>query len=252
MQLTFLTFLIVMPLSLLGGFVEAVSGGGGLITLPAYMIAGVPTHYAIATNKLGASMGLSLATFRFARNGYINWKRAAFCPVAALIGGSLGARLNLLIDDHYLKIIMLFLLPATAIYVMRSRALSDDKEELSPARTVIISCLVALVVGTYDGFYGPGSGTFMILLLTGAAHMKLQEANGTAKVINLATCLSSFVVYLINGKVLIPLGIAAGAMHMTGTWIGTKMFDKDGAKVVKPLIIVVIAIFFIKIITELI
>ena len=92
----------------------------------------------------------------------------------------------------------------------------------------------------------------MLLLLTGAAHMKLQEANATAKVINLCTCLSSLTVYLINGQVMILLGLAAGLTSMTGAWIGTRFFDKGGAKAVKPVIIAVIVIFFIKIITELI
>ena len=140
----------------------------------------------------------------------------------------------------------------TDMLVMKGHILEDNKEDLGFARTVVIACAVALTVGAYDGFYGPGSGTFMLLLLAGAAHMKIQEANATAKVINLCTCISSLAVYLINGQVLIILGLAAGLTSTIGAWIGTKMFDRDGSGIVKPIIILVISIFFIKIIIELI
>ena len=251
MEVTWQTFLILLPLTGLAGFVDAIAGGGGLISMPAYMLAGCPPHIAIATNKVSAGMGLTMATYRYARSGYVRLKLSVFCVIASLIGGSLGAKLSLMLNERYFKILMLFILPVTAAFVMKGRVLSDDKEELSFTRTVIIACAVALTVGAYDGFYGPGSGTFMLLLLTGAAHMKLQEANATAKVINFCTCISSLTVYLLNGKVMIMLGLAAGATAALGSFIGTKMFDREGARIVKPLIIIVIVIFLIKLISEL-
>ena len=251
MEITLRTILILLPLTGLAGFIDAVAGGGGLISIPAYMLAGCPPHIAIATNKVSAGMGMIMANYRYARSGYVRWKLSAICALVALCGGSIGAKLSLMVNDRYFKILMLIILPVTAYIVMKGRVLSDDREELSFARTTLIACIVALTVGAYDGFYGPGSGTFMLLLLAGAAHMKLQEANATAKVINLCTCLSSLTVYLINGQVMILLGLAAGLTSMTGAWIGTRFFDKGGAKAVRPVIIAVIVIFFIKIITEL-
>ena len=252
MEVTLRTILILLPLTGLAGFVDAVAGGGGLISIPAYMLAGCPPHIAIATNKVSAGMGLITANYRYARSGYVRWKLSAVCALAALCGGSIGAKLSLMLSDRYFKILMLFILPVTAFVVMRGRVLSDDREELDFMRTAAIACIVAVTVGAYDGFYGPGSGTFMLLLLAGAAHMKLQEANATAKVINLCTCLSSLVVYLINGQVLLLLGLAASLTSTIGAWIGTRFFDKGGAKAVRPVIIIVIVIFFSKIITELI
>lgn len=252
MEVTLRTILILLPLTGLAGFVDAVAGGGGLISIPAYMLAGCPPHIAIATNKVSAGMGLITANYRYARSGYVRWKLSAVCALAALCGGSIGAKLSLMLSDRYFKILMLFILPVTAFVVMRGRVLSDDREELGFMRTAVIACIVAETVGAYDGFYGPGSGTFMLLLLAGAAHMKLQEANATAKVINLCTCLSSLFVYLINGQVLLLLGLAASLTSTIGAWIGTRFFDKGGAKAVRPVIIIVIVIFFIKIITELI
>ena len=115
MELHLMHFLIVCPLVFLAGFVDAVAGGGGLISLPAYMIAGLPVHFAIGTNKLSSGMGTTLATARFAKNGYIAWKNALLCIVTALIGSSLGAKLALQLDDYYFKRLILVILPCTAL-----------------------------------------------------------------------------------------------------------------------------------------
>ena len=251
MELTSLPFLIVCPLVFLAGLVDAMVGGGGLISLPAYLIAGLPVHFAIGTNKLSSGMGTTLATIRFARSGYINWKLGAFCAVCALVGSTAGAKLALLIADGVFKIIMLVILPLTGLYILRGRALDTDRPPYGPGKTTAIAMATALVIGLYDGFYGPGTGTFLILLLTGLAHLELHAANGIAKVINLTTNLSALVVFLWNGKVLLPLGLAAGCFSLLGNYLGTRFFDKSGAKAVKPLMILVLVIFFVKILSEL-
>ena len=249
MELSIWTFLIVCPLTFLGGFVDAVAGGGGLISLPAYMIAGVPVHNAIATNKLSSGMGTTTSTYRLAKLGYIPWRRAALCILMAIIGSSAGANLALMVDAELFKRIMLVIIPLTALYVMRNKKM-DEKEPLSSRQTVIRSALVALLIGVYDGFYGPGTGTFLILLLTAFAHFRLGEANGVAKSINLTTNLSSLAVYLMNGKVIILLGLFGGLFGIVGNYIGVTFFEKKGAKAVRPLMLTVLVIFFIRILTE--
>ena len=114
------------------------------------------------------------------------------------------------------------------------------------------SILIAAVVGIYDGIYGPGTGTFLMLLFTGFCHMTLNDAVGATKAINLTTNITALVVFLINGKVLLPLGIAAGVCNMAGNYLGSHSFTSNGHKIVKPVMIVVIVIFFIKVLTELI
>lgn len=249
-DLSIITFLIVCPLTFLGGFVDAVAGGGGLISLPAYMIAGLPVHNAIATNKLSSGMGTTVATYRLASLGYIPWRKAALCIVMAIIGSSTGAKLALMVDADLFKKLMLVIIPATAIYVMRNKNMDEPKEPLADRKTVIRASLVALLIGVYDGFYGPGTGTFLILLLSGFAHISLKESNGIAKSINLTTNLSSLAVYLMNGKVIILLGLAGGLFGIVGNYIGVTFFKNKGAKAVRPLMIVVLVIFFIKILTE--
>jgi len=249
---TIIQYLIVCPMVFCAGFVDAVAGGGGLISLPAYLIAGLPAHYALGTNKLSSSMGTTIATWRYAKSGYIAWKLALCCAVCAIIGSSIGAELALLIDDHIFKIIMLVVLPLTAIYVWKSKGLTNKKEPLPTKSTTLLAMAIALVMGVYDGLYGPGAGTFMILLLTGIARMTPDSANGTAKVINLSTNIAALTVFLINGKVLLPLGLAAGCFSIAGAYLGTAYYKKGGVRSMRPIIILVLSIFFVKVIYELI
>lgn len=250
MTLSPLLFLIVCPLTGLAGFVDAVAGGGGLISLPAYMIAGLPVHTAIGTNKLSSGMGTTLAACRLAKGGLIPWRQAGLCVLAALIGSWAGARLALLVDPEVFKRLMLVILPLTALYLLRSRPLGDGAGDL-PKRTMTLrAALIALGVGVYDGFYGPGTGTFLLLLLTGFARFRLGEANGVAKSVNLTTNLTALAVYLVNGKVLVPLGLAAGVCSIAGNWIGISFFHKKGSRAVKPIMLGVLALFFVKVLWE--
>ncbi len=247
---TLLTYLIVCPLVFLGGFVDAVAGGGGLISLPAYMIAGLPVHFAIGTNKLSSGMGTTVATVKLARGGHIPWKKAVFCVAAALVGSSLGAKLALLVDAEIFKRIMLVILPLTAWYLLRHKNFERRGKELSLTRTILYAACIALVIGMYDGFYGPGTGTFLILLLTSVAGFKLDEANGVAKSINLTTNLTSLTVYALNAKVIFALGAVAGLFGIAGNCIGVTSFENKGSKAVRPIMLGVLTLFFIRILSE--
>ena len=250
MQLTIWHFLIVCPLVCLGGFVDSVAGGGGLITLPAYMLAGIPTHNAIATNKVSSFMGTTVSTVRYARSGYTPIKEAAAAVLLALPGSVLGARLSMKMEDRIFKIFMLFAVPLIAFYVLKNKEFSQEGKPLENRKKYLYISGLSFVLGLYDGFYGPGAGTFMILAYTNLAHVKLTEANGIAKAANLTTNVSSMVVYLLNGLTLLPLGLAAGVFGMVGNYLGTRFFDKKGLKGVRAIMLVVLSLFFIKLITE--
>lgn len=252
MDVNLITFVIVCPLVFLAGFVDAVAGGGGLISLPAYLIAGLPVHFAIGTNKLSSGIGSILATYRFAKKGYIQWRRSIICVVFALTGSMLGANIALLIADHIFKILMLVIIPLTGIYILRCKSLEDkDTVSFSDKKTTLLCVFIAFAIGIYDGFYGPGTGTFLLLFLTSVAHLKLSSANGIAKVINVTTNLSALAVYIASGKYILILGLVAAVFSLLGNYLGTKLFDKSGAKAVKPIMITVLVIFFLKLCTEL-
>lgn len=235
----------------LAGYVDAIAGGGGLISLPAYMIVGLPTHAAIATNKLSSTMGTTIATWHYARSGYIQWKLAAVCVVLAIVGSTFGSNLVLITSDEFLRVFLLIVLPVTAIYVMRSKSFGkQDKEPLSAPRTAALCAIVALLVGVYDGFYGPGTGTFLMLLLTGAAHLKLESAAGITKAINLTTNVTALVVFLLHGQVLLVLGLVTGVFNIVGNYLGSHSFSKNGGAIARPITIVVLVIFFAKVIWD--
>lgn len=137
LQLAALHFGVVCTLVAIAGFIDSIAGGGGLISLPAYLLSGLPVHTCIATNKLSSCMGTTLTTARYAKPGYIPARLAAFCASASLLGATLGARLALLISDRVFRILLLLILPPTALYVLKKRSL---RQRRTKAVTPPLSC----------------------------------------------------------------------------------------------------------------
>ncbi len=246
-------FLIVCPMAFIAGFVDSIAGGGGLISLPAFIFAGLPVHTAIGTNKLSSTMGTAIATVRYALNGYMV-KGFVIVGVACGLAGSWGgSNLALLASDTVIKVIMLVALPFIAFFVLRTKDFdSFSKDPLPMGRALAITAAIALVVGVYDGFYGPGTGTFLMMLLPTLAHQDVRTAAGTTKAINLSTNAAALVVFLVNGAVLLPLGLAAGAFNIAGNYIGAGKFTKAGASIVRPIMLVVLVLFAAKLVFDLV
>ena len=249
MELTYKMFLIVCPFLFLAGLVDAIGGGGGLISLPAYLIAGLPPHTAVATNKLSSACGTTLATLRFIKNKLVNFKLAIPSVIAAIIGSSIGANLSLLVSDKIMLYIMIAILPICAFLVLNKKLFNDNGEDTVTLnqKTYLTATITALLIGLYDGFYGPGTGTFLIIAFTIFAKLSIKKANAQAKVINLTSNITSLVVFILNGEVLFPLGLAAAACNMLGGYIGAGLVIKNGAKIVKPSIIIVLILLALKI-----
>lgn len=252
MELTLITFLIVCPLVFLAGLVDAIGGGGGLISLPAYLLAGLPAHTAVATNKLSSSCGTCLATARFIKNGLVNFKLSIPSIIAAIAGSYIGAQLSMAIGETILNNILIIILPIIAFIVMNKKIFKDNGNDFVSLdkRTYITAILSALFIGIYDGMYGPGTGTLLIIAFNIFAKMSVKTANAQAKVINLTTNITSLVVFLLNGQVLIPLGLAAAACNMAGGYIGAGLVMKNSSKIVKPTIIIVLILLLVKVIIE--
>lgn len=249
MEITIQTFLIVCPFLFLAGLIDAIGGGGGLISLPAYLIAGLPPHTAIATNKLSSSCGTTLATIRFIKNGLVNFKLAIPSIIAAIIGSSIGANISLLVSEDIMLYVMVAILPICAFLVLNKKLFHDggtDDVTLN-RRTYITATVAAFIIGMYDGFYGPGTGTFLIIAFTIFAKLSIKTSNAQAKVINLTSNLTSLTIFLLNGEVLFSVGLAAAACNMVGGYIGAGLVMKNGAKIVKPSIIFVLFLLALKI-----
>lgn len=252
MELNLKMFIIVCPLVFVAAIIDAIGGGGGLISLPAFLFAGLPPHMAAATNKLSSSCGTTVVTARLVKNKLVDFKLAVPSVALGIIGATTGAKLALLIPDRIFLNIMVVILPVCAFFVLNKNLFNDngsDEIEIN-RRTYICAGISAFVVGMYDGLYGPGTGTFLIILFTVFAKMSIKKANGQAKVINLTSNITSLIVFLLNGQVLIPLGLAAAVCNMAGGYIGAGLAIKNGSKITKPCIILVLSILMIKIIVE--
>ena len=245
-------FLIVCPMVFLAGFVDAIAGGGGLISLPAYLLAGVPMHQAIATNKLSSATGTTISTIRYCRNTKVDWSIAGSAIVLSLIGSSIGAKLTMMMPESVLKVVLLVVLPVTAVFVFRKNALVEKQSgSVSHRRMLLITWIAALAIGCYDGFYGPGTGTFLLLVMVGLAKMDMMQAAANTKLINLASNISALAAFLIGGKVVLTLGLAASVFSIAGHYTGSSMVMKNGTKIVKPIILVVLVLLFLKVIFDL-
>ncbi len=249
MEVTLRMLLIVCPLVFLAGLVDAVAGGGGLIALPAYLVAGLPPHFASATNKCSSVFGTTLSTFRFLKQGRFHRRAAIVSAVTALIGSALGTRLNLLLSEKALHYVLIVLLPVIAVFLLLRRdfGLESRVEELSRQKLTVLSALIGLVLGAYDGFFGPGAGTFIILAFTALCGFDLVTASGNAKVVNLCSNIAAFVTFASAGKILWALGLPAACCSIAGHYVGSSLALKDGAKIIRPMFFVVLSLLLVRV-----
>ena len=249
MQLPWTAYLIICPMLFLAGLVDSIGGGGGLISLPAYLLAGLPMHAAVATNKLSSSCGTSLTTIRFLRRGLINLRLVLPSVIAAFLGSFLGARLSLMMDEEIMKYLLFAILPVAAFLVLNRHLFQDrGKEAPVPGRRILLICILsAFLIGCYDGIYGPGTGTFLIIAFTVFAKMNVSSANAQAKVINLTSNITSLCVFLLNGQVLFLPGLAGALCNIAGNYVGSGLALSRGTRIVRPVILGVLLLLFLKI-----
>ena len=244
---TFWTYLIVCPLVLLAGFVDSVAGGGGVISLPAYLIAGVPVRFAAGTNKLANGCGTALAAVKYAKSGNIFWLAAIPAGVFSLIGSYIGTRIAVFIPENALKILILAALPAVAILLFLSKDFGQkEKPPKGKTATVAIASAIGLAIGCYDGLVGPGTGTFLTLGFSMALGYTLLRSSGCAKIANLASNVASLIVYLSRGYVMFSIGIPAIACSMLGNYLGSRYAIKGGSRRVRYIMFVVLGLLFLK------
>ena len=244
--------LIVCPLIFLGSFVDSVAGGGGIITLPAYMLAGLPIHTAAGTNKLVAIFGSVTASAKYLRTGNVVIRVAILSAIGSLIGGVIGTRLALLIQESTLELIMMIILPVVAVFLSFNKSFGMDHKPRNFSKAVECSAAFAigLIIGCYDGLIGPGTGTFLIICFSGILGLDLLVSGGCAKVSNLASNLASGVVYLFNGKAMYSILLPAALCSILGGWLGSRFAIKGGSKRIKKVMFLVLGLLFAKMIYD--
>jgi len=239
---------IVCPLVFLGSFVDSIAGGGGIITLPAYMLAGLPVHTAAGTNKLVATFGSITASYKYFSTGNVILRIALLSGCSALASGALGTQLALLIPEDILKLIMMIVLPIVAVFLSLNKDFGAKKvrSPLSRPAENVIAVGIGLVIGCYDGMIGPGTGTFLMLCFTGILGLDLLVSGGCAKVANLASNLASAVVFLFNGKAMYSLLVPAAVCSVAGGWLGSRFAVRGGAKFIRKVMFLVLLLLLVK------
>ena len=232
-------------------FIDAIGGGGGIISVPVYLLAGLPSHIALGTNKLSSTVGTAASTFRYIKNGFVDWTLALPAVALALIGGHFGTRLQLMMDEKYLQYLLLSVLPVVAVVMLRKKELPEQMEERSPWLRRGIVWGASFVLGGYDGFYGPGTGTFLLLIYCFLAKQDVRTASGNVKLVNLASNVGALATSLAAGKVLIPLGLLSAVFATAGQYIGAGLALKNGSRIVRPVILVVLVLLTGKVLLEL-
>ena len=248
-------YLIVCPLIFLGGFVDSVAGGGGLITLPAYLMAGLPTHMAMGTNKVVNAIGTGTAALRYLKSGKVRVRIAVISAAGALAGSAIGTRIALLIPEDILKILMLVALPVVAVVLTVKK--DFGREGSTPAKTyssryeAAAAALIGLLIGCYDGLVGPGTGTFMIMAFTMVLSMDLITASGCSKIGNLASNVASAVIFILNGKVFWALAVPAALCNAVGGYCGARYAIRGGSGKIRGMIFLVLGLMFVKMLWDL-
>lgn len=232
-------------------FMDAIGGGGGIISVPTYLLAGLPVHYALGTNKLSSCIGTIASTARYIKNGCVDWLLGIPSIALALIGAHFGTRLQLAVDEKYLKLILLIVLPVIAFLLFKKKAMPEHRGAMKEWLRRGIVWSASLIIGAYDGFYGPGTGTFLLLIFCYVAKMDVRTASGNVKLVNLASNIGALATSLMAGKVLIPIGLLAAVFSITGQYLGAGLALKNGSKIVRPVILVVLLLLAGKIILEL-
>ena len=231
-------------------FMDAIGGGGGIISVPCYLLAGIPVHYTLGTNKLSACIGTVASTIRYVKNGCVDWLLAGPSVVLALVGAHFGTSLQLTVDERYLKYLLLAVLPVIALILLKKKQLPEERRPMNEWLRRGYMWGLSLVVGAYDGFYGPGTGTFLLLGFCYLAKMDVRTASGNVKLVNLASNIGAVSTSLAAGKVLVPLGLLAAVFSAAGQYLGAGLALKNGSKIVRPVILVVLTLLAGKVLLE--
>jgi len=247
MELTLETYLIVCPLIFLAGFIDSIAGGGGLISLPAYYLVGLPPALAAGTNKMGAFMGTAVATGKYAQKKLIPWRLALAALAGSLPGSYLGAQLVSILPEQTVRLIVLCALPVVTIFVLRKKeSLNNTQSRIDEKLTLPVCFGIGLVIGTYDGLVGPGTGTFLQILFVTVLGTEALKASGAARLINLGSNVGALINFMLNGHVLYALGLPAAAFGIAGNWLGSTLAIKKGSKLIRGMLVVVLVLLMAK------
>lgn len=235
-------------------FVDAIAGGGGTVSAPAYLALGFPPHITLGTSKCSGTIASAVTVLRFGRRGLFEPRLALLGSAAGFTGSLIGARIALGISPQLLRLIMITLLPIIAFYLITRKQSTPENGQPGLKRldrpALIKGTILALCVGVYEGLLGPGTGTFLLLIFTGILGLDVLTASGTAKMVNYAGTVAAFISFLAHGQVLLMYAIPTAICGMIGGYIGSGVAFKNGERIIRPMMLMVVGLLFAKIIYD--
>jgi len=230
---------------LFAGFVDSIAGGGGIISLPALLATGMPPHLALGTNKLQGTCGSMTSAFNYTRKGLVNLHEIPTGVIFTAIGALTGTVTVQVLSPDFLRHIILFLLLAVFLYTLFSPDLGKIDRNPSVATPVFYGC-GGMVLGFYDGFFGPGTGSFWTIALVMILGLNLKKATAHTKVFNFTSNIVALAAFFIGNNVVVAAGLLMGAGQMLGAFLGSRLVIQRGTGFVRVFFLAVVLVTIIK------
>lgn len=245
MELSLELFAILFILALLAGFIDAIAGGGGLLTIPALMMAGLPPAVALGTNKLQACGGSFSASLYFLRQRAVNLKEIGIVIAMTFLGATIGSILIQWLDASIIKKALPFLVLAVGLYFLFTPKLGDEdgKQRISYSTFALTA---GLTIGFYDGFFGPGTGSMFSLACVLLLGFHLTKATAHAKVLNFTSNFASLIFFIIGGHIVWSIGLTMMMGQFIGANLGAKMVLGKGKVLIRPMVVLMSLLMTIK------
>ncbi|MFI5250877.1 MAG: TSUP family transporter [Bacteroidota bacterium] len=245
MQSTIWWYPLIFVVGFFAGLIDAIAGGGGLITLPVLLGFGIPPQAALGTNKLQSCFGSFTAASYHVQQGVVNLKQAAPGIIFTFIGAAAGTVLVQRVDNSLLQSIIPFMLIGIAIYFLFSPRIGDLE---SHPRMVpfIFYFTFGFALGFYDGFFGPGVGSFWVVAFVGMLGYTLTTATGYTKVMNFVSNICAFLIFLIKGNILFTIGLVMASGQVVGARLGSGFVLENGARFIRPIYLIIVLLTMIK------
>jgi uncharacterized membrane protein YfcA len=244
--LSLTTLVLLSVVAFVAGVVDAIAGGGGLVTFPALIAVGLAPHEALGTNKGQSVFGSAASLASFARAGKVRYVRALGAFPAGFLGALAGARMVLVVPPSTLRPLVMALLVLVAGFLAFRRHGATPKARVPERWHVLASALTGFVLGAYDGFFGPGTGTFLIIAGVALLGETLTEATANAKVVNFASNLASVLLFALKGVVLWKVSLSMAVGQFAGSAFGARIAVRGGDRTIRFVVLGVVTALVVK------
>lgn len=233
-----MTIILLCIAGFFAAFVDSIAGGGGTISLPAFLLAGIPPHMALGTNKFASTAASLTSSIKYARSDKVNWNLMKFLIPMTALGATIGVQTVLKMNQEFLKTMVLVLILLVGFYSLFSKSLGkENRFQGNGINNILAGMILAVSLGFYDGFFGPGTGSFLIFGLIIIFGFDFLRAGGNARILNFISNIVSLVIFIGYGKVDYQLGVPVAIAMIAGAWLGTRLALKNGVKLVKPIFV---------------